>query len=91
VVDPIELPEVKTKFVAQVYSKWKAPTDSIYLVEKIDENLRRASGNAANVQVIDVETLNVYDCLRARKIFVTKGALTKLSERISKYVGAPQS
>lgn len=83
VVDPIEISEAKTKHVAAIYSKWKAPTDSIFLVEKIEPKLNQAARNIANVRLLDVASLNAYDCLRARKVFLTKTALQALTARIS--------
>lgn len=84
VVDPIEISEVKTKHVAAVYSKWQAPTNSLYVVDKVNADLNRAARNIANVKLMDVATLNTYDCLRARRIFLTKPALEALTSRISK-------
>ncbi len=83
VVDPIKLTEAKTKHVAAVYAKWQAPTNSIFLVEKSDSNFAKASRNISNVTVSDVATFNVYDCLRARRVFITKAALEQLTARIS--------
>ncbi|MCG3204259.1 MAG: 50S ribosomal protein L4 [Elusimicrobia bacterium] len=82
VVDPINLSEVKTKNVATVYSKWKAPTNSFLLVEKIDPAFDRASRNISHVQVTDVASFNTYDCLRARRVFITKAGLEKLVARV---------
>lgn len=83
VVEPIEISEPKTKHVAAVFTKWQAPTDSIFLVEKIEPTLNRAARNIANVRLLDVASLNTYDCLRARKVFLTKPALQALTARIS--------
>ncbi len=83
VVEPIKISEAKTKNVAAVYSKWKAPTDSIFLVDKVDEKFNRASRNIANVIVSDVASFNTYDCLRARRVFITKAGLEQLTARIA--------
>lgn len=82
VVEPIALPEVKTKHVAAVYKKWQAPTDSLFVVEKIDPNFQRAARNVSNVRVFDVETLSAYDFLRARRVFITEPALDALASRL---------
>ncbi len=79
----MKLKEVKTKVVANIYRKWNAPTDSIYVVERISEDLQRAARNVSNVELRDVESLNAYDCLRARKIFISSEALDKLTARLS--------
>jgi large subunit ribosomal protein L4 len=87
VVDPIEISEAKTKHVAAVYSKWQAPTDSLFVVEKIEPILNKAARNIPNVRLIDVASLNTYDCLRARKLYVTKQALQAIVSRITANTG----
>ncbi len=84
VVEPIEMKEPKTKYVAAVYKKWQAPTDSLFVVEKIDPLFNRAARNIPNVVLKDVESLNTYDCLGARRVFMTKAALDALVARVSK-------
>jgi len=84
VVDSVEVKEPKTKAVAAVYANWQAPNNSLFVVEKIETLFNRAARNIAAVALKDVESLNTFDCLAARKVFITKGALEKLSARISK-------
>ncbi len=84
VVEPIQFPEPKTKHVAEIYKKWLAPTDSLLVLDKIDPALNRASRNISNVRIVDVDTLNTYDCLRARRVFITAAGLAQLSERLAK-------
>lgn len=83
VVEPIQLSEPKTKNVASVYAKWQAPTDSLFLVDKIDPAFNRASRNIPNVTVADVSSFNTYDCLRARRVFITQAGLDRLTARIA--------
>jgi large subunit ribosomal protein L4 len=83
VVEPIKLSDAKTKNVAAVYAKWNVPTDSIFLVDKIEANFARASRNIENVTVSDVASFNTYQCLRARRVFITQAALEQLSARIA--------
>ncbi len=84
VVDPISISEPKTKHVAQIYSKWQVPTDSFYVVEKVDPQFNRASRNIQNVQVRTVESLNTYECLLARRIYISKDAVPVLAQRLHK-------
>lgn len=88
VVEPIELKEPKTKLVAAVYQKWNAPTDSLLVVDKIEAQFNRASRNISNVRVTDVESLNTYDVLGARRLFITKTGFEALTKRLEKSVGA---
>lgn len=83
VVEPIKISEPKTKNVAAVYTSWKAPTDSLLVVDKIDPTFDRASRNIENVCVTDAATLSAYDCLRARRVFITATALEQLVGRIT--------
>ncbi len=82
IVEPIAIAEPKTKLVAQVYSKWQAPTDSLYVIDKVDPIFRQASRNISQVKVVTAESLNSYECLKARRIFITPSALEQLSERV---------
>ncbi len=84
IVEPIQISEPKTKHVAAVYEKWNAPTKSLLVVDKIDAKFERASRNIANVRVIDVETLNTYEILGARRLFVTKLAFDGIVSRLEK-------
>lgn len=84
VVEPINITETKTKNVAAIYAKWQAPTDSLLLVDKIDSKFLRAARNIANVTVTDVASFNIYECLRARKIFITQAGLEQLAARVAK-------
>ena len=84
VVEPIALTEAKTKNVASVYKKWQAPKDSLFVVEKLTPEFARASRNIENVRVSDVGSLNAYDCLRARRVFITEAALNELTSRLEK-------
>lgn len=83
VVDPIKLSEPKTKTVAAVYAKWNAPTDSLFLLDKMDANFVRASRNIQNVTVGDIASFNTYEALRARRVFITKAGLEQLTARIA--------
>ncbi len=82
VVEPVEVKEPKTKFVAAVFKKWSAPTDSVFVVDKLNDSLVRASRNISSVTVVDAESLNTYHCLRARKIFLTPAALKCVEARV---------
>lgn len=84
VVEPIQISEPKTKHVAAVFKAWQAPTDSFYVVDKVDPVVHRAARNIPTVTISDVSSVNVYDFLRARRVFITKPALEQLSSRIKK-------
>lgn len=83
IVDAIQISEPKTKNVAAIYEKWKTPTDSILIVDKIDPQFHRAARNIPLVTITDVATVNTYECLKARRVFVTRPALDQLVARMS--------
>lgn len=84
IVEPIALSEPKTKHVAAVYRKWQTPSDSLLVVDKIEPKLLQAARNISSVRLVDAESLNAYECLRARRVFMTKPALDKITERVAK-------
>lgn len=86
VVEPIELKEAKTRNVAEVYKRWKVSTGCLLVVERLEPDFVRASRNIAAVRVVDVQTVNVYDCLSARQVFITPTALEQLATRLGKTV-----
>ncbi len=88
IVEPIQITEPKTKSVAAIYQKWNAPTSSLLVVDKIDSQFNRASRNINSVRVTDVQSLNTYEVLGARRLFITKPAFDALVERLAKSVGA---
>ena len=49
-----------------------------------DPTFQRAARNIANVALTDIQSLNTYNCLRARRVFITPSALEQLVSRIGK-------
>jgi large subunit ribosomal protein L4 len=82
VVEPIQISEAKTRVVAAVYKKWQAPSDSLFVVDKIQPEFGRASRNIENVRVADVASFNAYEALQARRVYITKPALDLLIKRL---------
>ena len=83
VVEPIAIKEPKTKNVAAIYKKWNVPTDSLLILDQIDSSFQKASRNISDVRVTTVEGFNTYECVRARRVFITAKALEKLTLRMS--------
>lgn len=83
VVEDVKITEPKTKNVAAIYAKWQAPAQSVLVIDKLDPTFARASRNIENVCVIDAESFNTYDLLRARRVFVTKPAFDQLTARMA--------
>ena len=50
--------------------------------DAIEDNFRLAARNIANIDVLPVRGINVYDVLRRRKLVLTKDAVSALEERL---------
>ncbi|HGG60194.1 MAG TPA: 50S ribosomal protein L4 [Gammaproteobacteria bacterium] len=57
--------------------------DVLIVVESVDDNLKRASGNLHRVDVSDVSGLNPVSLLRNEKVLMTSGAVKKVEEWLS--------
>lgn len=80
VVDSIQLKEAKTRLMAKFVSDLKLETSAMLVLPGRDEAVVRASGNLAKLTTSYVNTLNVYDILKAGKIILTQDALKGVEE-----------
>ena len=80
VVDEIALKEAKTKLVVKMLSDLGADKKVLLVLPGRDETVQRASRNIANLSDAYVNTINVYDILRADKLIVTKAAISGIEE-----------
>jgi len=80
VVDSIQLKEAKTRLMAKFLDALKLDTAAMLVLPGRDENIVRASGNLAKLTTSYVNTLNVYDILKAGKIILTQDALKGVEE-----------
>ena len=80
VVDSIALSEPKTKLMAKVLGNFTLKNTTLLVLPGRDETLLRASGNIEQLQTLYVNTLNVYDILKAGKIILTQDALKGVEE-----------
>lgn len=85
VVSDLKLDSHKTKSFVSALSKLapKAKT-TLVVAEAVDSNLKLASRNLETVQVEPADSVNAYELLRFDKIVATKGAIEKLTSRVSK-------
>lgn len=79
VVDALELPEAKTREMAKVLKALKAASP-ILVLTRMDETIRRASGNIPSLDTAVVGTLNVYDIMRHGSFIVTREAAEQIQE-----------
>ena len=80
VVDQIALAEAKTKLMANVLKNFELKGNTMLVLPGRDETIVRAANNIEKLQTSYVNTLNVYDILKAGKIILTQDALKGVEE-----------
>lgn len=80
VIDSFQLPEIKTKRVASVLSRFEVGKGLIVDVD--NDTLAKSAKNLASSAYLPVAGLNVYDILRHETIFVTKDAVEAIQGRL---------
>jgi large subunit ribosomal protein L4 len=81
VVENLELQEIKTKFLAQVFEKLDATKKTLIVDAGTNEKLRLSVRNIADTQFLPPEGVNVYDLLRHENLILTKDAAKLLEAR----------
>jgi large subunit ribosomal protein L4 len=81
VLDDLNLTDHKTKNLKSVLDRLDC-SKCLIVVENIDENLRKASGNLPDVLVMTPRNLNVYELLHFPKLLMVKSAISGLEERL---------
>lgn len=87
VIEEIRLPEPKTRHVAALLSALKLTRGALIVLDKDNEEIRRAARNIPRVSVTTAASLNAYDVLAAPALLVTRPAMTVLEERIRQRLG----
>ena len=80
VVDELKLKEAKTKQMVSFLKGFELRNTTLLVLPGRDETVLRASGNIPKLQTSYVNTLNVYDILKAGKIILTQEALKGVEE-----------
>ena len=80
VVDALSLAEAKTKLMVKFLGNFELKNTTMLVLPGRDETVLRASGNIQKLQTSYVNTLNVYDILKAGKIILTQEALKGVEE-----------
>ena len=80
VVDALSLAEGKTKLMVKFLGNFELKNTTMLVLPGRDETVLRASGNIQKLQTSYVNTLNVYDILKAGKIILTQEALKGVEE-----------
>ena len=82
-LDKAEVKEPKTKALKSQLAKLGLTSALIISGEKVEENFDLAARNIAEIDVLPVQGINVYDILRRDKLVLTKDALVALEARFS--------
>ncbi len=80
VVDQLTLAEGKTRLMAKFLGNFELKNSTMVVIPQRDENVMRAAGNIQKLQMCYINTLNVYDILKAGKIILTQDALKGMEE-----------
>ncbi len=85
VISPISLDKPKTKdLVAKLKGGIDKQTTALLIIENLDRNLYLASRNHPHLVTVTGDLVNAEQLLRYDKVFITDGALGKLSARLQK-------
>lgn len=85
VIEPITLSQPKTRdLVAKLKDGFDKDTTALIVTEALDQNIHLASRNHPRLETTTGDLVNAEQILRYDKIFITDGALGKLSTRLQK-------
>ena len=79
VVDELKFDEIKTKNFVNVMNNLKVEKGLVVIAEN-DTNVVMSAKNVADVNTTLVNTINVYDVMKAKTVVLTKDAVAKIEE-----------
>ncbi|WP_413626977.1 50S ribosomal protein L4 [Fructilactobacillus vespulae] len=80
VVDSLSFDAPKTKDFAALLKNLDADAKTLVVLEDLNDNVARSAKNIKNVQVISAKGVNALDILNAKKVVITKAALSQVEE-----------
>ena len=84
-IDAITLDKPKTsELVSKLKDGFDAKTSALLVIESLDKNLYLAARNHPRLETTTGDLVNAEQLLRYDKVFITDGALGKLSARLQK-------
>lgn len=81
VVDELALKDGKTKALAESLATLGLTNALVIGGAELDTGFRRAASNLANIDVLPVQGINVYDILRRSTLVLSKAAIEAIEER----------
>ena len=79
VVDELKFDEIKTKNFTNVMNNLKVEKGLVVIADN-DVNVVMSARNVADVDTTLVNTINVYDVMKAKTVVLTKAAVAKIEE-----------
>ena len=83
-VDALVVEKPKTKEFVKILNKLKLTTKVLFVLEKVDVNLKLASRNIQGVTLMPAADVNAFDVLCHDKLVITKQGLEVLTKRLMK-------
>jgi large subunit ribosomal protein L4 len=83
VVESVSLREAKTKAMLEWLRGLDLDGTVLVVLADADVTVERATRNLPHAKALRVDGLNVYDVLRYRHLVLTKGAVARITERLS--------
>ena len=80
VVDKFDFKEIKTKQMADAMKNLKVEDKALVVLPVNNEIVQKSARNLANVGTSSVNTINVYDLLKYKKLVLTVDAVKKIEE-----------
>ena len=80
VVDKFDFKEIKTKQMVNAMKNLKVEGKTFVVLPASNENVQKSARNLANVKTGSVNTINVYDLLKYKKLILTVDTIKKLEE-----------
>ena len=81
IIDKVEMKDAKTKAVKAAFEKLGLANALIIDGAALNEGFAKAARNVANIDVLPVQGINVYDILRRKNLVLTKAAVEALEAR----------
>lgn len=79
-VDKFDFKEIKTKQVAAALKNLKIEEKALIVLPANNEIIQKSARNIENVRTSSVNTINVYDLLKYKKLVVTVDTIKKIEE-----------
>ncbi len=84
VVEDLSVDEIKTKTIADMLKALEISGKALIVTAECDEKIYKSARNIKDVKATYVDTMNTYEVLNGGKFVVSKDAVKKLEEVLSK-------